>query len=129
MLAVRLYGKDLRENALRNGAMDGANLVCRDMGRIERDEYPERRQQLEQEMESLRPIDYDNLIEAADLLRNFRIDWNQCDQVENPKEARKQLLTKIVERVFVYGDQILAIVLYGDFAVLLGGKQNSTLRG
>ncbi len=91
-----------------------------EQGFLEKEAYFEKRRQLQLEMESLRPLDYDELMQAADLLENFRTYWNQCDQVENPKEARKQLLAKIVERVFVYGDQILAIVLYGDFAVLLG---------
>ena len=34
-------------------------------------EYIEKRNQLQREIESLRPVDYDDLVEAADLLENF----------------------------------------------------------
>lgn len=34
--------------------------------------------------------------------------------------SKKQLLHKIVERVFVYDGQVLAVVLYGDFGVVFG---------
>lgn len=39
--------------------------------------------------------------------------------VENPEEARKQLLAKIVDRVFIYDDKVIAIALHGDYAVVL----------
>lgn len=38
-----------------------------------------------------------------------------CDTTDKPVEARKQLISKIVERIFVYDDKILALVLYGDY--------------
>ena len=91
-----------------------------DQGFISQDEYIEKRQQLGREIDSLRPIDYDQLIEAADLISNFRSYWDQCENLENPLEARKQLLRKIVERVFVHDGQVLAVVLHGDFGVVLG---------
>jgi hypothetical protein len=47
--------------------------------------------------------------------------------VGNPQEARKQLVSKIVERVFVYGGKVLGICLYGDFAVIL--RENKTAPG
>lgn len=98
-----------------------------DMGRMEKDEYLEKRQQLEQEMESLRPIDYDNLIEAADLVRNFRLYWSECETVENPLEAKKQLIAKIVDRIFAYDDKVIAIVLHGDFALVVGENKIAPL--
>ena len=69
-------------------------------------------------------MDYDELIEAADLLGNFSTYWNACDDVDKPDEARHQLVSKIVDRVFVYNNQILGVVLHGDFAVVLG--ENTT---
>ena len=97
-----------------------------DRGYIALGEYVEKREQLEREMESLRPIDYDELIEAADLIQNFRVYWDQCEQFENPEEARKQLLDKIIERVFVHEGRVLAVVLHGDFGVVLGKDDNES---
>jgi hypothetical protein len=74
---------------------------------------------LEREMESLRPIDYDELHEAADLIRHFRSYWDQCADMDEPEEARQQLLAKIVEQVFVYDDHVVAIALHGDFNIVL----------
>jgi site-specific DNA recombinase len=83
------------------------------------DEYIEKRTQLQREMEALRPVMYDDLMEAADLLSNFTAYWQQCGQLDNPEEARKQLLTKIVDRVFVYDQQVIAVALHGDYGVIL----------
>jgi DNA invertase Pin-like site-specific DNA recombinase len=83
------------------------------------EEYLEKRNQLLREIESLRPVDYDELIEAADLLQNFTSYWAACAEVEKPAEARKQLLAKIVDRVFVYDDAVIAIALHGNYAVVL----------
>ena len=81
--------------------------------------YVEKRSQLQQEMDALRPVDYDDLMEAADLLKNFAHYWEACEEVSDPLEARKQLLAKIVDRVFVYDDAVIAIALHGDFSVVL----------
>jgi len=75
----------------------------------------EKRTQLQREIEALRPVAYDDMMEAADLLQNFGSDWIHCANVDNPNEAKKQLLTKIVERVFVYDQKVIAIGLHGDF--------------
>ncbi|MBZ0296480.1 MAG: hypothetical protein K8L99_28220, partial [Anaerolineae bacterium] len=83
------------------------------------DEYIEKRTQLQREMEALRPVEYDDLMEAADLLANFNTYWEQCANLDNPEEARKQLLAKIVDRVFVYDQQVIAVALHGDFGVIL----------
>ncbi len=91
-----------------------------DQGYMSPEEYIEKREQLERELESLRPIDYDELIEAADLIENFGTYWDACETVHKPEEARKQLLDKIIERVFVHDGQVLAVVLHGDFSVVLG---------
>ena len=90
-----------------------------DHGFIDQDEYFEKRVQLEREIESLRPIDYDDLHEAADLIRHFRDYWDQCAEMGEPDEARQQLLAKIVDQVFVYDEQVVAISLHGDFNVVL----------
>lgn len=82
-------------------------------------EYVTKRSQLQREMESLQPVDYDDLVEAADLLQNFKKYWEACDNVSQPDNARQQLLAKIVDRIFVYDDHVIAIALHGDFSVVL----------
>lgn len=82
-------------------------------------DYIEKRNQLQREIESLRPVDYDDLIEATDLLENFSSYWEACTTVEKPEEARKELLAKIVDRIFIYDDTVIAIALHGDYAIVL----------
>lgn len=87
------------------------------------EEYDNKITQLKREMESLRPVDYDELMEAADLIEHFSSYWQQCSTMDRPEEARKQLLSKIVDRVFVYDDRVIAITLYRDFSVILDEGQ------
>lgn len=114
------------ENEAALHRMDKINAIIEridfrwDQGFISQDEYIEKRRQLEREIDALRPIDYDQLIETADFISNFRSYWDQCENVPNPLEARKQLLRKIVERVFVHDGEVLAVVLHGGFGVVLG---------
>ncbi len=75
-------------------------------GRLLPEEYLARTSQLEREIASMRPLDYDRLEEAADLITHFRSYWEQCAEVDNPEEARQQLMAKIVDRVFVYDDRV-----------------------
>ncbi len=95
-----------------------------DEGFISKEEYVEKRRQLQQEYDSLRPIDYDELTEAADLLEHFRTYWDECCNTPNPLEARQQLVSKVIDRVLVYDEEIVAVVLHGNFAIVLG--QNRT---
>jgi hypothetical protein len=39
--------------------------------------------------------------------------------LDNPNEVKKQLLSKIVDRVFVYDQQVIAIAFHDDFGVIL----------
>ncbi len=90
-----------------------------DHGFISQEEYVEKRQQLQHEVEALRPIDYDEMNEAADLIQYFGDYWDGCEEMDNPAEARQQLLQKIVDQVFVYNDQVIAVALHGNFSVVL----------
>ncbi len=90
-----------------------------------KEEYVEKRQQLRREMEALRPIDYDALTEAADLIENFITYWQACAKVDDPDDARQQLLTKVIDRVFVHAGQVLAVVLHGDFGIVLGQQEKT----
>lgn len=46
---------------------------------------------------------------------------------DNPAEAKRQLLAKIVERVFVYNGTLIGLVLHGDFAIVLGQNEKASL--
>ncbi len=90
-----------------------------EQGYLTPQEYTVKRDKLEKEIAALRPVDYDDLMEAADLLENFNTYWAKCDDVDKPEQARKQLLAKIVDKVFVWDDLVIAIALHGDFSVVL----------
>ena len=96
---------------------------------MSKEEYLEKRRQLQQEYDSLRPVDYDELTEAADLLEHFQVYWDECANTPDLREARKQLVAKIVDLRCINDDEIIAIVLHGNFAVVLGeNKTASTVR-
>ncbi len=88
-------------------------------GKLLPEEYLKRVSQLEREIASMRPLDYDRLEEAADLITHFKTYWEQCAELENPEEARQQLMAKIVDRVFVYDDRVIALALHPDFGIIL----------
>ncbi len=95
-------------------------------GFISEQEYREKRRDLQREIESLRPVDYDDLNEAADLIRHFQAYWDGCATLPNAQEARKELVARIVQSVYVYDRVITTVVLHRDFAIVLG--QNETAR-
>ena len=55
-----------------------------EQGFLSPQDYVAKREQLQQEIEALRPVDYDALIEAADLLENFASYWESCENVDAP---------------------------------------------
>lgn len=75
-------------------------------------------------MKLLRPIEHSKLVEAADLIENFRLYWDQCDSLENPGKARKQLIQKVVDRVFVRDGNVLAVALQGGISVILSKDEH-----
>ncbi len=94
-------------------------------GFIDKDAYLTKRGELQREIEALRPIDYDVLTEAADVLQHFRSYWDACAETENPAEARKELVARVVDRVYVNNGALVAIVLHGDYAVVLGENETA----
>jgi site-specific DNA recombinase len=77
--------------------------------------YVQKRLQLQHEIESSRPLDYDNMLDGATILRDFKTLWERCENLR----AKMQLLDKVVERVIVKDRGIEAIVLRGDVSLLL----------
>lgn len=90
-----------------------------DEGFLTPQEYVGKRKSVQAEIDALRPLQYDNLEEAADILNHFAQYWSACKEIEAPEEARQQLLAKIVDRVFVYDDVVVGIALYSDYSVVL----------
>jgi site-specific DNA recombinase len=88
-------------------------------GKLLPEEYLARVSQLEREIASMRPLDYDRLEEAADLITHFQSYWDQCAEMDSPEEARQQLMAKIIDRVFVYDDRVIALALHSDFGIIL----------
>jgi DNA invertase Pin-like site-specific DNA recombinase len=88
-------------------------------GFLAAEEYVAKRSQLQREIESLWPLNYDDLVEAANLLSNFQTYWQDCQTADKPAEAQAKLLAKIVDRVFVHGKQVIAIALHDSFSVVL----------
>jgi hypothetical protein len=88
-------------------------------GFLTAEEYVAKRSQLQREIEALWPLNYDDLVEAADLLSNFQTYWHDCQAAEMPAEAQAKLLAKIVDRVFVHRQQVVAIALHDGFSVVL----------
>ena len=95
-------------------------------GFISKDEYVEKRRQLQRELDSLQPVDYDELAEAADLLGNFKSYWNDCENQANPEEAKRQLIDKIVERVFVHDRKVMGVVLHGSYGIVIDYKETAS---
>lgn len=85
-----------------------------DMGYISKDEYLEKRQTLQAELEELSPIPQDELAQAADMLTHFRERWEDADG-----DSRKKLLQLVIEKVFVKGDYVVALTLRPSYHVLV----------
>ncbi len=90
-----------------------------DEGFLSPQEYVGKRKSVQAEIDALRPLQYDNLEEAADILQHFDQYWSACEDIEAPEEARQQLLGKIVDRVFVYDGVVVGIALYSDYSIVL----------
>jgi len=90
-----------------------------EQGFLDVDEYMQKRREIEAELAALRPVQYDDLMEAADLIRKFRAYWEKCSEFDEPMKAQRQLLAKIVDRVFIYDDSVIAISLHGDYGIVL----------
>ena len=93
-----------------------------DLGFITNEQdYIEQRLKLQQELEQLTPIDTNDLEKAVDLLDNFRIYWEACNDDE---EAQHDLVKQMVERVYVQGERVVAITLKASCHLVLGYKIN-----
>lgn len=62
-----------------------------------------------------------DLERAADILENFAEHWTVCG---DDTEAQHKLVKLIVKRVYVSGDEVVAMTLRSDYHIVLGHKLN-----
>lgn len=96
-----------------------------EQGHLAPEDYLEKMSRLEREIASMRPLDYDKLEEAADLVTHFRHYWDQCAQLTEPKEAQQQLMAKIIDRAFIYDDRLIAVALHPNFGIVLNVPESA----
>lgn len=82
-------------------------------------QYLEQRVRLQQELEQLTPVPDDELERAADILNNFTTYWGQTG---DDRAAQERLVKMIVARVWVRGQQVVAISLRPNYHVTVGLK-------
>ncbi|MCL4264759.1 MAG: recombinase family protein [Anaerolineae bacterium] len=90
-------------------------------------EYVAKRNQLRDEINSLMPLDYDELVAGADLLENFGVHWKNCAESDNPKKERQSLLGEIIDRVIVCDGNVVGITLKEKFSVILNNAHHLQL--
>ena len=78
---------------------------------------------IQHEIEKLIPFEREELDSKVDLIRNFQTYWLEADKLDSTKDARFQLLDKIVRGVFVHDKCVIAVALYAEFAVIFGGQK------
>ncbi len=120
-LAVKLGESSLQTRLDEIGGIINRLDVRWDMGFItDKDEYIEKRQQLQNELAALSPLAEDDSLQvAADMLEHFPKHWQKCG---DDKERQHQLISRIVERVYVCGDRVTALTLRADYHIVLTGS-------
>lgn len=95
-----------------------------EQGFLTPEKYVMKRNRLRDEINSLMPLDYDELVAAADLLENFGAHWKNCADSDDPKKERQSLLGEIVDKVFVCDGHVTGITLKEAFRIILNGAHN-----
>lgn len=108
------------ENAAAVARMDDlAEMVKRidfswEQGWLSQDEYSAKRRQLQYEIEASRPVDVDEMQQAAGGLRDIVTRWAAADAGE-----KRAMLDAVIERVIVRDGALYALVLRGDVSLIL----------
>ena len=87
-----------------------------DMGFINKEEYVQKRTQLQQEMQGMEPLPRAMLEEALRVFRDFRKMWEEGDLYQ-----RKHLLGLVLEKVWFKGDEISALTLRPSYHLVVSG--------
>ena len=73
------------------------------------------------ELEQLTPVPDDELEQAADLIKNFKMHW---ERLEGDEEGRHELVKLIVERVYVQDERVVAMTLRSNYHLVLNHNTN-----
>ncbi len=93
-----------------------------DLGFITNEQdYIRQRLELQQELEKLIPVDNNDLEQAADLIQNFGQHWQACGE---DAEAQHELVKRIVERVYIQDEEVVAMTLKSNCHLVLGHNVN-----
>ncbi len=74
----------------------------------DKDEYFSKRKQLQELLDELKPLAQDNYERAIDLVYNFPSHWEKAVDLN----TRRELVSSVVQRVFVQEGQIASIIMY-----------------
>ena len=83
-------------------------------------EYLTQRLELQQQMERLKPVPDSELEHAVHLLTHFGKHW---DKLDGQPEEQHKLLKLIVKRVYLEGDEVVAMTLVSNLHLVLGGNE------
>lgn len=126
-MITKSIGDLLGENAVQNRLEEIRAIIKRmdsrwDLGFIpDEQEYIQQRMRLQQDLETLAPVDTNELEGAIDLLDNFTLFWERCG---NDVEEQCKLLKQVLERVYVKGKKVVAITLKSNCHLVLGSDKN-----
>lgn len=84
-------------------------------GFMDEDAYVQKRRQLQMEIEMLRPVEHTELLKSANLLKDFDKLWTQC----HTQKAQHELIKQILEAVIILDNEVIALILKGDTAMLV----------
>jgi site-specific DNA recombinase len=98
-----------------------------EQGFIDQETYFAKRRALQNEIENLRPVEYDQLLEAARTLKDFKSLWKAM----RTDEDRQQLVSRVLEYAVIKDKTIIAVVLSGNVSLLIGenGGQSLGVKG
>ncbi|MAU09365.1 MAG: hypothetical protein CL607_06060 [Anaerolineaceae bacterium] len=86
---------------------------------MDEDTYVQKRRQLQIDMEMLRPLEQDDLLRSASLLNQFDKLWEECKNTED----QQALIRQILDKVIVFDNEVIALVLKGDTALLIDSNK------
>ena len=79
--------------------------------------FLQKREQIQQEIEALPRHDKRQIVQAADLLDNFSFYWHQCASFQTSDQARQELVSTLVDRVYINGRKVVKLILHGRVGI------------
>ncbi len=123
--ALKAVDELLNQKQLRDRTEEIKQIIERldlrwDNGFISKEEYLQKRKQLQEEMEGLQPLPRAMLEESLRVFRDFRKMWEANDLYQ-----RKHLLGLVLEKVWVKGSEISAITLRPSYHLVVSGLRKA----